>query len=80
MESRSSSSRPKTGVETSGCWLILEGRQERLKVVPGRWVSQTHGTPTCIWGQPEANKVTEHPSSLFFSHSRKFLKSKIWSL
>ena len=31
MESSSSSSRPKTGVGTSGCWLILEGRQERLR-------------------------------------------------
>lgn len=50
MESSSSSSRPKTGVGTSGCWLILEGRQERLTVAPGRWVSQTHGTPTRTWG------------------------------
>lgn len=45
MESSSSSSRPKTGVGTSGYWLILEGRQERLKVAPGKWGSKAVACP-----------------------------------
>lgn len=45
MESNSSSIRPKIGVGTSGCWLILEGKQERLKMAPARLFSQTCGTP-----------------------------------